>query len=393
MNSSVNILYIDHYAGSNLHGMEFRPFLMAKRWVQAGHHVTIAASSFSHLRGQNPDLMGKKTLDETIDGVRFFWIYGNHYSGNGLDRVRNILSFVRGLTHYQEKLVGEHKPDVVIASSTYPMDIYPAAKIAKKYNARLVYEVHDLWPLTQTELYGYGENHPLVKVIRQGARYAWRTADRVAGVFVPVVMAIASIVAGAIWGCIPGLVKAFLNINEVLACIMTNWIAANLVTWLFDKGSLFENLQNHVENTKTAYTNKNVLAVANADARWTNMNANGEWVTDLAELAALNQGKTMACFDDNGAGNQLIHSWAVEDASYLKLSNITIGYTFPKQLISKIGLTKLRLYATGNNLLTWTPYTGYDPEVSTMSSQLTPGVDFGAYPKSRSFVFGVNVAF
>ena len=62
--------------------------------------------------------------------------------------------------------------------------------------------------------------------------------------------------AGAIWGCIPGLVKAFLNINEVLACIMTNWIAANLVTWLFDNGSLFENLQNHVENTKTAYIYK-----------------------------------------------------------------------------------------------------------------------------------------
>ena len=55
---------------------------------------------------------------------------------------------------------------------------------------------------------------------------------------------------------IPGLVKAFLNINEVLACIMTNWIAANLVTWLFDKGSLFESLQNHVENTKTAYIYK-----------------------------------------------------------------------------------------------------------------------------------------
>ena len=59
--------------------------------------------------------------------------------------------------------------------------------------------------------------------------------------------------AGAIWGCIPGLVKAFLNINEVLACIMTNWIAANLVTWLFDTGSFFDYLQNHVENTKTAY--------------------------------------------------------------------------------------------------------------------------------------------
>ena len=146
-------------------------------------------------------------------------------------------------------------------------------------------------------------------------------------------------------------------------------------------------------NTKTALTNKNVLAVANAANRWTNMNANGEWVTDLNELAAMNQGKTIASFGDNGSNNTYIHSWGVEDASYLKLSNITLGYTFPKQLISKIGLTKLRVYATGNNLLTWTPYTGYDPEVSTMSSQLTPGVDFGAYPKSRSFVFGVNVAF
>ena len=58
--------------------------------------------------------------------------------------------------------------------------------------------------------------------------------------------------AGALWGCIPGLVKAFLNINEVLACIMTNWIAANLVTWMFD-GSDFRNL---VENTKSGYIYK-----------------------------------------------------------------------------------------------------------------------------------------
>lgn len=67
---------------------------------------------------------------------------------------------------------------------------------------------------------------------------------------------LAGCLSGALWGAIPGLVKALLNINEVLACIMTNWIAANLVTWLFDKGSLFESLQNHVENTKTAYIYK-----------------------------------------------------------------------------------------------------------------------------------------
>ena len=58
--------------------------------------------------------------------------------------------------------------------------------------------------------------------------------------------------AGALWGAIPGLLKAMLNINEVLACIMTNWISANLVTWVFD----VSNLKNTVENTKTAYIYK-----------------------------------------------------------------------------------------------------------------------------------------
>ena len=71
-----------------------------------------------------------------------------------------------------------------------------------------------------------------------------------------VIAFLGGMLAGALWGCIPGIVKAFLNINEVLACIMTNWIAANLVTWMFDRGSLFENLQNTVENTKTAYIYK-----------------------------------------------------------------------------------------------------------------------------------------
>lgn len=180
--SSVNILYIDHYAGSNLHGMEFRPFLMAKRWVKAGHKVTIAASSYSHLRGQNPDLASHKYMEETIDGVRFFWIRGNVYSGNGFDRVRNILSFVRGLKRYQEALVGENKPDAVIASSTYPLDIYPAAHMAKKYGARLIFEVHDLWPLGPMEVGGMSKYHPFVQVLRRAEKYGYTHSDQVVSV-------------------------------------------------------------------------------------------------------------------------------------------------------------------------------------------------------------------
>lgn len=144
-------------------------------------------------------------------------------------------------------------------------------------------------------------------------------------------------------------------------------------------------------NTKTALTNKNVLSVANEANRWITVNSSGDVITNPDELAAVNRGKTIAHLGDNGT-NTYIHSWGVEDASYLKLSNITVGYTFPKRIINKTGLSKLRLYATGNNLLTWTPYTGFDPEVSTHGSALTPGVDFGAYPRSRSFVLGINVA-
>ena len=146
-------------------------------------------------------------------------------------------------------------------------------------------------------------------------------------------------------------------------------------------------------NTKTALQNKNVLDIANSSNRWVVVNKKGELITDPQEMADINKGKTVAAVYDNEIGDTYIHSWAVEDGSYLKLSNITLGYTFPRKMLSKIGISKLRLYATGSNLLTWTKYTGFDPEDSTMGSGLTPGVDFGAYPKSRSFVFGINLAF
>lgn len=135
------------------------------------------------------------------------------------------------------------------------------------------------------------------------------------------------------------------------------------------------------------------MAAADSHNRWVLVNKSGELITDPQEMAEINRGKTVAAIYDNEVGDTYIHSWAVEDGSFLKLSNITLGYTFPKKIIEKIGISKLRLYATGSNLLTWTKYSGFDPEVSTMGNGLTPGVDFGAYPKSRSFVFGINLAF
>lgn len=144
-------------------------------------------------------------------------------------------------------------------------------------------------------------------------------------------------------------------------------------------------------NSKSGKLNYNVLNVVNSKNRWMTIDANGKTVTDPIQLAELNSGKSVASIYDMEDGDKYIHSWAVEDASYLRLSNISIGYSFPKKMLNKISVQKLRLYFTGNNLFVWTPYTGFDPEVSTMGNSLTPGVDFGAYPRSRSFVFGLNI--
>ncbi len=146
-------------------------------------------------------------------------------------------------------------------------------------------------------------------------------------------------------------------------------------------------------NTKACKKNRNVLSVADMSHRWTLMDENGVLISDPAVLASVNAGKTFPSVADAVEGNYNIHSWAVEDGSFIKLSNVTLGYTFPHSIAGKIGLSKLRVYVTGSNLFTFTKYSGYDPEVSTMSSSLCPGVDFGGYPRSRSFVFGVNVGF
>jgi glycosyltransferase involved in cell wall biosynthesis len=175
----VNILYINHYAGSRRHGMEFRPWFMAKRWAQAGHNVTIAASSYSHLRTRNPDLNGKKFSEETVDGIRYFWISGPEYHGNGVGRIKNMLSFLSGLYRYGKELTVHGVPDAVIASSTYPLDIYPAHHIAKKYGAALIYEVHDLWPLSPIELGGMSPKHPYIQVMQAAENYCYRHSDRV----------------------------------------------------------------------------------------------------------------------------------------------------------------------------------------------------------------------
>ena len=88
-----------------------------------------------------------------------------------------------------------------------------------------------------------------------------------------------------------------------------------------------------------------------------------------------------------------LSSYYVEDASFFRCANITLGYTLPKRWTSKLHITSCRVYVSGDNLFTITPYRGYNPEMSYKSSNMMPGFDWGCYPLSRIYSVGLNLTF
>ncbi len=115
-------------------------------------------------------------------------------------------------------------------------------------------------------------------------------------------------------------------------------------------------------------------------------------VFDPAELDALNTNTaTYYPFHEMAT----IHSGYIEDGSFLRLNNVTLGYTLPSTLTRKVAIQRLRFYTTIYNAMLFTNYSGLDPEVDTRTSGTYPfpGMDSGAYPRARTFTFGVNVSF
>lgn len=152
------------------------------------------------------------------------------------------------------------------------------------------------------------------------------------------------------------------------------------------------------QSYRTTYANLRDYMNPSTSA-WTYLDrATGQITTDYETLKALNAGKTYwspLTMPDN---NPIVTSWAIEDGSYLRFQNLTVGYTLPRKITAKFACSQLRLYGTVNNLYTWTNYTGYDPEVSSSirnssASVLTPGADYSAYPKAFSWTAGVNITF
>jgi TonB-linked SusC/RagA family outer membrane protein len=177
-----------------------------------------------------------------------------------------------------------------------------------------------------------------------------------------------------------------------------NWDMSVFINFVY--GNTIYNA-NKVELSNGYTNNANMLAIMNN--RWRTISTNGtvlQSVNAAGQVVGLDPAylTSINLFSNiwqplKSAGAFYPSSWAMEDGSFVRINNITIGHTVSSKQLSKLKISKLRFYLTGNNLAVFTKYTGYDPEVSVSNSGLTPGLDYSAYPKSRSFVFGINATF
>lgn len=146
---------------------------------------------------------------------------------------------------------------------------------------------------------------------------------------------------------------------------------------------------NKKEYSNLSSQNRNTLVSA-FEGRYRTIDYEGNKIMDNPELLnQINANATKPSVEGQGA---LEHSdLYVEDGSFLRINNITLGYTFPRQWVRKVNISNLRIYCSAYNLVTFTKYSGYDPEVG--SRGITPGVDWGAHPRTKSIVVGASLTF
>jgi glycosyltransferase involved in cell wall biosynthesis len=176
------IWYCHHYAGAPSLGMSYRPYYFTKELCKQGHNAYVVSAAYHHLL-LDPKKQKKKVLKQTIDDVPFITLRTRPYQGNGLSRILNMIDYARDFKTQQKKIVAlTGKPDVIIVSSAHPFHFKILRKIAKTYNAKLIFEVRDLWPLSLQLLLNKSNLHPLILYLSYLEKKAYQNSDYVVSV-------------------------------------------------------------------------------------------------------------------------------------------------------------------------------------------------------------------
>ncbi len=150
----------NHFCALPKYGKSSRTFSVARELVALGHEVAIVTASYSHSRSENPDVVDPVTV-EMIDGVKVIFLKTPKYdTTNKLSRIANILGFLWRYIVHVEAIQNLIEPEVVVEGTAYIVPFFPARRLAKKSNARMVLELRDLWPMTLYEL-GVSRYNPI----------------------------------------------------------------------------------------------------------------------------------------------------------------------------------------------------------------------------------------
>jgi glycosyltransferase involved in cell wall biosynthesis len=174
------IWIVNQYTGSPRHGMEYRHYHLARALVARGHRVVVITGTRSHLFTRPPEVSKPFTL-ETIDGITYCWVDGPGYErAISLGRILNMAAFALRLLRLPVAKLP--RPDAILVSSPSLFPLPVAARWAKRFGARLAFEVRDIWPLTLRELGGLSTRHPLVLLMQWLEDFGYRSADVVVSV-------------------------------------------------------------------------------------------------------------------------------------------------------------------------------------------------------------------
>lgn len=179
INVNKTVWYINQYAGSPEEANYGRPFYLSKSLNDIDVRCRVIASSYHHIM-RKPVEIKDDFHSGAVEGIPYTWVKTPAYKGNGLARLKNMFSFAWQL--WKNDLVEEQgleKPDVIIISSVPPFHFLAGRKWAKKYNAKLIFEVRDIWPLTLTELLKIHPLHPLVLITGWIEKIAYKKSDHV----------------------------------------------------------------------------------------------------------------------------------------------------------------------------------------------------------------------
>ena len=175
------IWFIDDDAGSPLHGMEFRHYYMAESLQKKSEKSLVISASYSHLYYNLPAIENRPYLFEKVNGIDFLWLKViNYKQGNSKKRILKWFQFFLKLFSLPKVITT--KPTVIVSSCNAPFLIIPCYYLAKKYNAKFILQVKDIWPLTLMELGGYSKYNPLIYIMQKSINFAFKNADEVISV-------------------------------------------------------------------------------------------------------------------------------------------------------------------------------------------------------------------